>query len=187
LQHLGSFPLCAATDNFLYFFGDLTDRDAIVGGYSDDGLEFEWRHELPLFSVLWPHDEDPVLRTLVAHHLSELLDDPVGPKEFLIEAEDNDGIGARNVVLQRHQAYLPGIVVLARNNRRALGLPQRLGHDVLKLVAFRLTYSCIRAHDGKLLRPFAWFWRDVELGLKYPRRHERWLRHSPGRIGIAGF
>src|SRR5215467_2495193 len=49
LQHLGSFPLCAATDNFLYFVGDLWD--AIVGGYSDDGLEFEWRHELPLFSV----------------------------------------------------------------------------------------------------------------------------------------
>src|SRR5215471_20165361 len=95
---------------------------------------------------------------------SKLLGDPVGPTPFLIEAEDNDdGVGARNVFFQWLQAYLSGIVLTAQNNRRDLGFLQRLGHDVLKLVAFRLTDSCIRAHDGKLLRPFARLWCDVEL------------------------
>src|SRR5215469_3403704 len=163
LQHLGSFPLCAATDNFLYFVGDLFDRHAIVGGYSDDGLEFERRRELPLLPVLRPRDQDPGLRAL-PHRLSKLLGDPVGPTPFLIEAEDNDdGVGARNVFFQWLQAYLSGIVLTAQNNRRDLGLLQRLGHGVLKFVTFRLTGSCIRAHDGKLLRPSAWFWCDVEL------------------------
>src|SRR5262249_43216102 len=117
LQHLGSLRLGAAPDNLLYFLGDLIDRDAGVGGYPDNRLEFERRHEFPFLAVLRPCDEDPVLRALVAHHLSELLDDPVGPKPFLIEAHDNDGVGARNVFLQWHQAYLPGIIVLAGNNR----------------------------------------------------------------------
>src|SRR5215469_3736929 len=155
--------LCGATHDLLYFIRDLIDRHAIVGGYSDDGLELECRHELPLLAVLRPRDEDPGLRALLAHHLSELLDDPAGPIPFLIEAQNNDGVGARDVFLQSHQADLPGIVLLARDNRRALGLPQRLGHGVLKFVTLRLADSRIRTHDGKLLRPFARLWRGIEL------------------------
>src|SRR5215469_164663 len=160
--------VCAATDNFLYFVGDLFDRHAIVVGYSDDGLEFERRRELPLLPVLRPRDQDPGLRAL-PHRLSKLLGDPVGPTPFLIEAEDNDdGVGARNVFFQWLQAYLSGIVLTAQNNRRDLGLLQRLGHGVLKFVTFRLTDSCIRAHDGKLLRPFARLWRGIELAADVP-------------------
>src|SRR5215471_15966905 len=54
LPHLRLLPLCGATHDLLYFIRDLIDRHAIVGGYSDDGLELERRHELPLLAVLRP-------------------------------------------------------------------------------------------------------------------------------------
>ena len=86
---------------FFNFIGDLFDRHAIVGGYSDDGLEFERRHELPFLPVLRPRDQDPGLRALLAHRLSKLLGDAAGPTPFLIEAEDNDdGVGARKFFFQ---------------------------------------------------------------------------------------
>src|SRR5262249_10426711 len=161
-QHLGLLPLGESTHDLFYFIGDLFDRHASFWGYSDDGLEFERRHELPLLPVLRPRDQDPGLRAL-PHRLSKLLSDAAGPTPFLIEAEDNDdGVGARKFFFQWLQAYLPGIV-LAQNNRRDLGLLQRLGHGVLKFVTFRLTGFCIRAQDGKLLRPFARLWRGIEL------------------------